>query len=87
MSRAIQRLIKDYRKAEKLVGSSYNEPFGEFADTASFTSLTYAQQMAQLRREPELTQDEKKYLVAVERKDLIFLFFFFFSYQLVHFIY
>ena len=70
MSRAIQRLMKDYQKAEKLVGRSSNEPFTDFADTASFTTTqTYAQQMAQLRRDPELTHDEKKYLVAVERKN------------------
>jgi hypothetical protein len=29
--------------------------------------------MSQIRREPELTQDEKKYLVAVERKLKIWL--------------
>jgi hypothetical protein len=68
MSRAIQRLMKDYRKAEKLVGRSSNEPFADLANAATVTSQTYAQQMAQLRRDPELTQDEKKYLVAVERK-------------------
>jgi hypothetical protein len=68
MSRAIQRLMKDYRKAEKLVGDSSNEPFADFANIASLTSQTYAQQMAQLRRDPELTPDEKKYLVAIERK-------------------
>ena len=73
MSRAIQRLMKDYHKAEKLVGRSSNEPFSDFATTAaSFTTQTYAQQMAQLRRDPELTQDEKKYLVAVERKEILF---------------
>ncbi|CAF0825592.1 unnamed protein product [Rotaria sp. Silwood1] len=70
MSRAIQRLMKDYRRAEQLVGRSSNEPFADFANTSSFTTQTYAQQMAQLRREPELTQDEKKYLVAVERGDM-----------------
>ncbi|CAF2347246.1 unnamed protein product [Rotaria sp. Silwood2] len=70
MSRAIQRLMKDYRKAELLVGRSSNEPFADFANTSSFTTQTYAQQMAQLRRDPELTQDEKKYLVAVERGDM-----------------
>ena len=69
MSRAIQRLMKDYRKAEKLVGRSSSEQLADFASIASLTSQTYAQQMAQLRRDPELTQDEKKYLVAVERKD------------------
>ncbi len=74
MSRAIQRLMKDYRKAEKLVGRSSNEPFADFANTAAFTTQTYAQQMAQLRRDPELSQDEKKYLVAVERKNSILLF-------------
>lgn len=68
MSRAIQRLMKDYHKAEKLVGRSSNEPLADFANTAPLTTQTYAQQMAQLRRDPELTQDEKKYLVAVERK-------------------
>lgn len=78
MSRAIQRLMKDYRKAEQLVGSSSNEPFADFANLASFTTQTYVQQMAQLRRDPELTQDEKKYLVAVERKNESFLL----SYQL-----
>ena len=67
MSRAIQRLMKDYRKAEMLVGSSSNEPLTDFANIASLTTQTYAQQMAQIRRDPELTQDEKKYLVAVER--------------------
>jgi len=66
--------MKDYRKAEKLVGRSSNEPFADFANTASFTTQTYAQQMAQLRRDPELSQDEKKYLVAVERKNSILLF-------------
>jgi hypothetical protein len=66
--------MKDYRKAEKLVGRSSNEPFADFVNTASFTSQTYAQQTAQLRRDPELTQDEKKYLVAVERKKSILLF-------------
>ncbi len=71
MSRAVQRLMKDYRKAEKLVGRSSNEPFAEFANAATYTSQTYAQQMAHLRRDPELTQDEKKYLVAVERKKTI----------------
>ena len=75
MSRAIQRLMKDYRKAEKLVGDSCNEPFADFANIASLTSQTYAQQMAQLRRDPELTQDEKKYLVAVERKCSLSFFF------------
>ncbi|CAF1024320.1 unnamed protein product [Adineta steineri] len=70
MSRAIQRLMKDYRKAEKLVGRSSNEPFADFANAASFTTQTYAQTMAQIRRDPELTQDEKKYLVAVERGDM-----------------
>lgn len=75
MSRAIQRLLKDYHKTERLVGRSSNEPFTDFANTASLTTQTYAQQMAQLRRDPELTQDEKKYLVAVERKTIrIFLF-------------
>jgi hypothetical protein len=63
--------MKDYRKAEKLVGRSSNEPFAEFANAATYTSQTYAQQMAHLRRDPELTQDEKKYLVAVERKKTI----------------
>ena len=70
MSRAIQRLMKDYRKAEKLVGRSSSEQLADFASIASLTSQTYAQQMAQLRRDPELTQDEKKYLVAVERKNI-----------------
>jgi len=65
--------MKDYRKAEKLVGRSSNEPFNEFANVASLTTQTYAQQMAQLRRDPELTQDEKKYLVAVESKKIIFI--------------
>lgn len=75
MSRAIQRLLKDYHKTERLVGGSSNEPFTDFANTTSLTTQTYAQQMAQLRRDPELTQDEKKYLVAVERKTIrIFLF-------------
>jgi len=60
--------MKDYQKAEKLVGRSSNEPFTDFDNTASFTTQTYAQQMAQLRRDPELSHDEKKYLVAVERK-------------------
>ena len=68
MSRAIQRLLKDYRKAERLVGRSTNEPLVDFTNAASLTNQTYAQTMAQIRREPELTQDEKKYLVAVERK-------------------
>ena len=68
MSRAIQRLIKDYHKAEKLVGRSANEPFVDFATATSLTTQTYAQTTAQIRREPELTQDEKKFLVAVERK-------------------
>jgi hypothetical protein len=68
MSRAIQRLIKDYRKAEKLAGHSSDEPWIDFANIASYTSQTYAQQMAHIRHDPELTQDEKKYLVAVERK-------------------
>jgi hypothetical protein len=63
MSRAIQRLMKDYRKAEKLVGRSANEPFVDLANSATITTQT----MTQIRREPELTQDEKKYLVAVER--------------------
>ena len=67
MSRAIQRLMKDYRKAEKLVGRSANEPFVDFANAASLTTQT----MVQIRREPELTQDEKKYLVAVERTYLL----------------
>ena len=71
MSRAIQRLMNDYRKAEKLVGRSSNESFSEFTNTTSFSTQTYAQQMAQLRREPELTQDAQKYLVAVERKLLM----------------
>ncbi|CAF1334972.1 unnamed protein product [Rotaria sordida] len=62
MSRAIQRLMKDYRKAEKLIGRSTNESFADFTNSASFTTQT----MTQIRREPELTQDEKKYLVAVE---------------------
>ncbi|CAF2578783.1 unnamed protein product [Rotaria sp. Silwood2] len=62
MSRAIQRLMKDYRKAEKLIGRSTNESFADFTNSASFTTQT----MAQIRRDPELTQDEKKYLVAVE---------------------
>ncbi|UJR21541.1 hypothetical protein I4U23_024626 [Adineta vaga] len=70
MSRAIQRLMKDYRKAEKLVGNSGSEPFADFANAASFTTQTYAQTMAQIRRDPELTPDEKKYLVAVERGDM-----------------
>jgi hypothetical protein len=64
--------MKDYRKAEKLVGRSSNEPLNEFANVASLTTQTYAQQMAQLRRDPELTQDEKKYLVAVESKKISF---------------
>jgi uncharacterized protein HemY len=68
MSRAIQRILKDYRKAEKLVGRLTNEPLVDLTNATSFTSQTYAQTMAQIRREPELTQDEKKYLVAVERK-------------------
>lgn len=68
MSRAIQRLMKDYHKAEKLVGRSSNESLADFTSAASFTTQTYVQQMAQLRRDPELTQDEKKYLVAVERE-------------------
>ncbi len=68
MSRAIQRLMKDYRKAEKLVGRSINEPFADLSNAAALTTQTYAQTMAQIRRDPELTQDEKKYLVAVERK-------------------
>ncbi|CAF3894333.1 unnamed protein product, partial [Rotaria magnacalcarata] len=62
MSRAIQRLMKDYKKAEKLIGRSANESFIDFTSTASFTT----QATAQIRREPELTQDEKKFLVAVE---------------------
>ncbi|CAF1233142.1 unnamed protein product [Rotaria sordida] len=66
MSRAIQRLMKDYRKAEKLIGRSTNESFADFTNSASFTTQT----MTQIRREPELTQDEKKYLVAVERGDM-----------------
>ncbi|CAF4402793.1 unnamed protein product [Rotaria socialis] len=70
MSRAIQRLMKDYRKAEQLVGRSSNEPFSDFSNAATFTTQTYAQQMAQIRRDPDLTQDEKKYLVAVERGDM-----------------
>ena len=70
MSRAIQRLMKDYRKAEKLAGNSSNEPMADFASVASLTTQTYAQQMAHLRRDPDLTQDERKYLVAVERKTL-----------------
>ncbi|CAF0722199.1 unnamed protein product [Adineta ricciae] len=70
MSRAIQRLMKDYRKAEKLVGNSGNEPFVDLASAASFTTQTYAQTMAQIRRDPELTPNEKKYLVAVERGDM-----------------
>ena len=70
MSRAIQRLMKDYRKAEKLAGNSANEPMADFASVASLTTQTYAQQMAHLRRDPDLTQDERKYLVAVERKTL-----------------
>jgi len=65
--------MKDYRKAEKLVGRSSNEPLNEFANVASLTTQTYAQQMAQLRRDPELTQDEKKYLVAVESKKISFI--------------
>ena len=60
--------MKDYRKAEKLVGNSSNEPFVDFASAASFTTQTYAQTMAQIRRDPELTPNEKKYLVAVERE-------------------
>jgi hypothetical protein len=60
--------MKDYRKAEKLVGRSTNEPFVDFTNAASLTTQTYAQATAQIRREPELTQDEKKFLVAVERK-------------------
>lgn len=68
MSRAIQRLMKDYRKAEKLVGGSGNEPFVDLVNAASFTTQTYAQTMAQIRRDPELTPEEKKYLVAVERE-------------------
>ncbi|CAM4750907.1 unnamed protein product [Rotaria magnacalcarata] len=66
MSRAIQRLMKDYKKAEKLIGRSANESFIDFTSTASFTT----QATAQIRREPELTQDEKKFLVAVERGDM-----------------
>ncbi|CAF4574860.1 unnamed protein product [Rotaria socialis] len=66
MSRAIQRLMKDYKKAEKLIGRSANESFVDFTNTASFTT----QAMAQIRREPELTQDEKKFLVAAERGDI-----------------
>ena len=73
MSRAIQRLIKDYHKAEKLVGHAPSEPFGDLTSATSFTTQTYAQSMAQIRREPELTQDEKKYLVAVERKCTVLL--------------
>ena len=73
MSRAIQRLIKDYHKAEKLVGHAPSEPFGDLTSATSFTTQTYAQSMAHIRREPELTQDEKKYLVAVERKRARFL--------------
>jgi len=69
MSRAVQRLMKDYRKAEQLIGhSSSNEPFMDFTSVNSFNSQIYAQTMAQIRRDPELTQDEKKLLVAVERK-------------------
>lgn len=64
MSRAIQRLMKDYRKAEKLIGRATNESFSDFSNSASFSTQT----MPQIRREPELTQDEKKFLVAVERK-------------------
>lgn len=64
MSRAIQRLLKDYRKAEKLVGRSTNEPFVDLTNANAFTTQT----MTQIRRDPELTQDEKKFLVAVERK-------------------
>lgn len=65
MSRAIQRLMKDYRQAEKLVGRpASNEPFVDLANVASLSTQT----MAQIRREPELTQDEKKFLVAVERE-------------------
>jgi hypothetical protein len=70
MSRAIQRLLKDYRKAEKLVGRLTNEPLVDLTNATSFTNQTYAQTMSQIRREPELTQDEKKYLVAVERGDM-----------------
>ncbi|CAF4493895.1 unnamed protein product [Rotaria sp. Silwood1] len=66
MSRAIQRLMKDYRKAEKLIGHATNESFVDFTNSASFTTQT----MVQIRREPELTQDEKKFLVAVERGDM-----------------
>lgn len=73
MSRAVQRLMKDYRKAEKLVGSSANEPFVDFPNEASLTTQTYAQTMAQIRRDPELTQDEKKFLVAVERMLYLFI--------------
>ena len=60
--------MKDYRKAEKLVGHSSSEPFTDFANATSLTTQSYAQTSAQIRRDPELTQDEKKYLVAVERK-------------------
>jgi hypothetical protein len=60
--------MKDYRKAEKLVGRSPTEPFIDFTNATSLTTPTYAQAMAQIRRDPELTQDEKKFLVAVERK-------------------
>jgi hypothetical protein len=60
--------MKDYRKAEKLVGRSSSEPFTDFTNTAALTTQSYAQTSAQIRRDPELTQDEKKYLVAVERK-------------------
>jgi hypothetical protein len=71
MSRAIQRLMKDYRKAEQLVGRSTNEPFVDFGNTASLTTQSYAQTMAQMRRDPELTQDEKKYLGAVDRSMIL----------------
>ena len=64
MSRAIQRLMKDYLKAEKRAGCPADEPFVDFSNSASLATQT----MVQIRREPELTQDEKKYLVAVERK-------------------
>ncbi len=50
------------------MGRSPTEPFIDFTNATSLTTPTYAQAMAQIRRDPELTQDEKKFLVAVERK-------------------
>ncbi|CAF0793560.1 unnamed protein product, partial [Didymodactylos carnosus] len=68
MSRAIDRMERDYWKAKKMVSDQVSSISDKESVGDTGTSSTAAQFI--VKREPDLSQDEKKYLAATDRGDM-----------------